>query len=310
MKAISDSSKSYREARGFLNPEPNQAETETSQPEASTSNSTLQIPETSQPDSQEVITSSNPPSSSSSFQTAESSSQINNPQVPSTSTPSFKPSQSYSIRRSILKQIAESSNEAIRSAEEKVGLAATAYDWVDRHIRRLDSDLLKSENSLTMGLRPGTNESNNASNSNGLGKSSNGDLEMRNGNLEGLMNDADGEGGGGGENKKKRKRPIPKNKNRGSFGNDDRDDLSILPDMPIDPNEPRYCYCDQVSFGDVSIQNRLLFLFGLRTLTKKLALLWRFFEESCLTCFSSPLPFLLCLFRWWLVKTTTVQENG
>lgn len=30
-------------------------------------------------------------------------------------------------------------------------------------------------------------------------------------------------------------------------------DVGALGDMPIDPNEPLYCYCNQVSFGVVSI---------------------------------------------------------
>lgn len=31
-------------------------------------------------------------------------------------------------------------------------------------------------------------------------------------------------------------------------------DVGALGDMPIDPNEPLYCYCNQVSFGVVSVQ--------------------------------------------------------
>lgn len=50
---------------------------------------------------------------------------------------------------------------------------------------------------------------------------------------------------------------------------------SVVPaDMPIDPNEPLYCYCQQVSFGemvacdntDVSIRQSTATLFNLLSL--------------------------------------------
>lgn len=25
----------------------------------------------------------------------------------------------------------------------------------------------------------------------------------------------------------------------------------VIPDMPIDPNEPLYCYCQQISYGEM-----------------------------------------------------------
>lgn len=27
--------------------------------------------------------------------------------------------------------------------------------------------------------------------------------------------------------------------------------LAVIEDMPVDPNEPRYCYCNQVSYGEM-----------------------------------------------------------
>lgn len=75
----------------------------------------------------------------------------------SSPSPAMPPSRAQ--REVLLRAITESSAEAVRAAEEKVGLAVTAYNWVDRHIRRLDGDLQKSESALLLGLRTGTEES-------------------------------------------------------------------------------------------------------------------------------------------------------
>lgn len=221
-------------------------------------------------ESMDVEMSSLLPSSSTTSQDKESASRnlaqekVTPTPNPSTHNPENSAStgiQSRAARRALLKHIADSSTEAIRSAEEKIGLAATAYDWVDRHIRRLDSDLLKSESNLSLGLRPGTEQSNVVRDSisvsgNGKGKGKNPSgmgLDVnRNGNgAEGnsLEIDFNGEGVENGieGNKKKIRRHAPKNHRI------EMEEFSVLPDMPIDPNEPRYCYCDQVSFGDVSI---------------------------------------------------------
>jgi hypothetical protein len=44
----------------------------------------------------------------------------------------------------------------------------------------------------------------------------------------------------------------------GGDGDDEEAARGLVPDMPIDPNEPKYCYCDRVSFGDVSAAAVLL----------------------------------------------------
>ena len=56
----------------------------------------------------------------------------------------------------ILDQIVQHTRSAIRAGEDKLALTVTAYGWVDRHIRRLDSDLMQHEESLSLGLRAGT----------------------------------------------------------------------------------------------------------------------------------------------------------
>ena len=52
-----------------------------------------------------------------------------------------------------LMRLRDTSQQSISLAEEKLALALSAYDTVDRQIRRLDNDLLKNERSLYAGLR-------------------------------------------------------------------------------------------------------------------------------------------------------------
>ncbi|SNX85001.1 uncharacterized protein MEPE_03710 [Melanopsichium pennsylvanicum] len=71
-------------------------------------------------------------------------------------------------RRELLRLISLAANESVKAAEEKMGLAATAYNWIDRHIRRLDADISKLESSILLGLRTGTEESRGAREALGL----------------------------------------------------------------------------------------------------------------------------------------------
>ncbi|KAH8983586.1 hypothetical protein EDB86DRAFT_2966390 [Lactarius hatsudake] len=49
--------------------------------------------------------------------------------------------------------------EVVRGSQEKVGLAQAAYDSVDRHIRQLDQSIREQEMSISFGLRQGTHPS-------------------------------------------------------------------------------------------------------------------------------------------------------
>lgn len=71
-------------------------------------------------------------------------------------------------RRELLRSISLAANESVKAAEEKMGLAATAYNWIDRHIRRVDADISKLESSILLGLRTGTEESRGAREALGL----------------------------------------------------------------------------------------------------------------------------------------------
>lgn len=186
-------------------------------------------------------------------------------------------------RLAMLAEISGATSGAIQAAEEKVGLAVTAYEWVDRHIRRLDNDLQKSESSLLLGLRAGTEASRGVQDA--LGK-----VDGRKGRTAYLYHAQDEDDSrlvalvaGDGTNPKsavcrsdtketRRNREhtataaISCVRGRGrrldppssreieepaAFGHGPSESL-VVSDMAIDPNEPRYCYCNQVSYGDVS----------------------------------------------------------
>ncbi|KAA1476189.1 hypothetical protein DENSPDRAFT_843092 [Dentipellis sp. KUC8613] len=73
---------------------------------------------------------------------------------------SFVPSPANSIdqsaTRGLLGHIATLSDSILHASHEKFNLAMTTYDSVDRHIRLLDQAIKEQETSISLGLRPGT----------------------------------------------------------------------------------------------------------------------------------------------------------
>ncbi|KAI9455562.1 hypothetical protein BJY52DRAFT_1279527 [Lactarius psammicola] len=61
--------------------------------------------------------------------------------------------------RGHLRHIGWLMEEVVRGSQEKVGLAQAAYDSVDRHIRQLDQSIREQEMSISFGLRQGTHPS-------------------------------------------------------------------------------------------------------------------------------------------------------
>ncbi|KAG1354809.1 PHD finger protein ING1 [Cocos nucifera] len=105
----------------------------------------------------------------------------------------------------------------IRIADEKVALAAQAYDMVDAHIQQLDQYMrkleeLRQERELATGAGAAA---------------SNADASTRSGRI------AESNRGG---RKKSRLAVEPP---------------SIGLELPVDPNEPTYCFCNQVSYGEM-----------------------------------------------------------
>ncbi|KAL0247204.1 hypothetical protein I308_104239 [Cryptococcus tetragattii IND107] len=163
---------------------------------------------------------------------------------------------------SLLPEISRLVREIVRTSDEKVAVAIGAYNAVDRHIRALDSALTAQEASILLGLRPSTLPSNAVDEAldqeGGTGKTGTGQVLDGRSRGQGI-GDVVGEGedgevtlgmGGGGSRKKGKKR---KGKPKQSESQDENEEVKAEEhwNIPPDPNEPRYCYCNRVSFGEM-----------------------------------------------------------
>uniref|UniRef100_V9LA07 Inhibitor of growth protein n=1 Tax=Callorhinchus milii TaxID=7868 RepID=V9LA07_CALMI len=135
-----------------------------------------------------------------------------------------------------LKKIQGAYNKCKEYSDDKVQLAMQTYEMVDKHIRRLDADLARFEADLKEKL-----ESSDYDSSGGRGNK-----KARN------QKDKKGSRGRG---RKGSDDDTPKKKKQ-KAGSDYSDSVlkmhpSDVLDMPVDPNEPTYCLCHQVSYGEM-----------------------------------------------------------
>lgn len=163
---------------------------------------------------------------------------------------------------------------SIDDAEERLALATSLYDVVDRHIRRLDADLQKSENSLYKGLRQEI-EAEQASHGGRHSKAARvSDRLAPEGQLLPfwsslvameprvcleylkeylvLPSDASQAAALQASLKKpgrKSKRPAAENSEA------DAEAMRVVA-LDVDPSEPRYCYCNGVSYGEVRLHEQ------------------------------------------------------
>ncbi|KAM9008470.1 inhibitor of growth protein 5 isoform 2-T2 [Ara ararauna] len=134
-----------------------------------------------------------------------------------------------------LKKIQTAYSKCKEYSDDKVQLAMQTYEMVDKHIRRLDADLARFEADLKDKLE-GSDFENPGSQSLKKGRS---------------QKDKRGSRGRG---RRTSEEDTPKKKLKG--GSEFADTiLSVHPsdvlDMPVDPNEPTYCLCHQVSYGEM-----------------------------------------------------------
>ncbi|KAK8746447.1 hypothetical protein OTU49_017022 [Cherax quadricarinatus] len=139
-------------------------------------------------------------------------------------------------------------NRAKEYSDDKVQLAIQTYELVDKHIRRLDSDLAKFEAEIKEKAL-NNNKKEEETNSKKKGrkkKEEKGKNKRKGGNLSDEEEQAPKTG------RKKQKKKLET----------DSAIASVLPglsiahpsdvlDMPVDPNEPTYCLCHQVSYGEM-----------------------------------------------------------
>jgi chromosome segregation ATPase len=135
-------------------------------------------------------------------------------------------------RKANLCQIQEKFDKMKEYSDDKVQLAVQMYEMVDKHIRRLDGDLARFEAEIHMKENEKRKESIST------------DLEVEEHNPS---NDLFAKTG----RRKSSRGQLPKPSGittpppLGTFTDPAHDVL----DMPVDPNEPTYCLCHQVSLA-------------------------------------------------------------
>uniref|UniRef100_A0A3B4A619 Inhibitor of growth protein n=1 Tax=Periophthalmus magnuspinnatus TaxID=409849 RepID=A0A3B4A619_9GOBI len=130
-----------------------------------------------------------------------------------------------------LQKIQNAYSKCKEFSDDKVQLAMQTYEMVDKHIRRLDADLARFENELKEKLEVSGYES---AEGRGL-KKSRGLREKR---------------GSRGRGRKGSDEDSPRKKKMKSEALLPMQPSDVL-DMPVDPNEPTYCLCHQVSYGEM-----------------------------------------------------------
>ncbi|KAF2285585.1 hypothetical protein GH714_005641 [Hevea brasiliensis] len=116
---------------------------------------------------------------------------------------------------------------SIRIADEKVALAVQAYDLVDAHIQQLDQYLKKFDEELRRE------------------RESAAAIPLPGSSLDGgAKSGRTSEGGRGG---RKKTRLATEAATAATSANPTGMEL----DCPVDPNEPTYCFCQQVSYGEM-----------------------------------------------------------
>ncbi|KAK9879602.1 hypothetical protein WA026_006667 [Henosepilachna vigintioctopunctata] len=158
-------------------------------------------------------------------------------------------------------------NKAKEYGDDKVQLAIQTYELVDKHIRRLDNDLARFESEIQDKAINSRNQDEPSVGKKGRKKIKDKvDKKKRSGN----SSEEDSAGTMRGSKKKKQKNSANNSTNGGSTGNGAKatsgeglEAVAGLPglagiahpsdvlDMPVDPNEPTYCLCHQVSYGEM-----------------------------------------------------------
>nr|XP_020844680.1 inhibitor of growth protein 5 isoform X1 [Phascolarctos cinereus] len=135
-----------------------------------------------------------------------------------------------------LQKIQNAYSKCKEYSDDKVQLAMQTYEMVDKHIRRLDADLARFEADLKEKMEGSDLES---SGGRGL-KKGRGQKEKR---------------GSRGRGRRTSEEDTPKKKKLKGGSEFAETILSVHPsdvlDMPVDPNEPTYCLCHQVSYGEM-----------------------------------------------------------
>ncbi|KAM8923765.1 inhibitor of growth protein 4 isoform 3-T3 [Pelodytes ibericus] len=136
----------------------------------------------------------------------------------------------------LLRQVQEAYGKCKEYGDDKVQLAMQTYEMVDKHIRRLDTDLARFE----ADLKEKHIESSDYDSCSSKGKKKGrGQKEKKVAKVKSKVKNSDDEA-----TKISQKKGTPAT----NFGKVHPSDVL---DMPVDPNEPTYCLCHQVSYGEM-----------------------------------------------------------
>ncbi|XP_069038831.1 inhibitor of growth protein 4 isoform X2 [Lepisosteus oculatus] len=148
---------------------------------------------------------------------------------------------------SLLRQIQQSYSKCKEFGDDKVQLAMQTYEMVDKHIRRLDTDLARFEADLKEKQIESTDYD--SASSKGKKTESRGPKEKKVARTRSKVKNSDDDSSPkNGQKKVKLIHTGEYSTPSVNFGNVHPSDVL---DMPVDPNEPTYCLCHQVSYGEM-----------------------------------------------------------
>ncbi|KAG2217848.1 hypothetical protein INT45_008145 [Circinella minor] len=159
-------------------------------------------------------------------------------------------------RQERLSKIGHLLNEALKRGEEKFALAKSTYDTVDRHCTKLDTDLQKYEDEQLIGPTRKMGMATISSTAAQAGATSVTSTDRTDKLEQGPKKRKGNQKGSTGRGRKKTGRMSEEELQQGEYlsTEDSRQHAQAaisLSNLPIDPNEPLYCYCQQVSFGEM-----------------------------------------------------------
>lgn len=151
-------------------------------------------------------------------------------------------------RKKKVTQINEMFSKAREYGDDKVQLAIQTYELVDKHIRRLDSDLAKFESEI-QDRNSSSNRSKTEEAKKGRKKVTEAKETTAKKRKANVANDVGTSGKVAGS--VARKKPKKQDALEEIVSEIKASHASDVLDMPVDPNEPTYCLCHQVSYGEM-----------------------------------------------------------
>lgn len=143
-------------------------------------------------------------------------------------------------RKAEMEKIQRMFKKSKEIADDKVNIAVNTYEMIDKHIRKLDSDLAKFESEMKEKGRISQSETEEEEEEEIPVKKKTKDKK------KGSVKESEGK-----KRKKQKNEPSSSTPSHSHpYPNLPGVPQEVL-DMPVDPNEPTYCLCNQVSYGEM-----------------------------------------------------------